>query len=376
MADDFACLVAVEEGAQSVAAVCIEEHPHAPRLRLQFAAMDVSFNDAVRTALEEVSIILSKAAASNISSFSDLLPDPVDALFHTIIRLHLRRLLARLRSRKWVKPKYLSKSHKKPLWQDVENLVHRADFAYTKKEKAAKALVKKLLDELAAVYEAFEKSSEDDATEMEGVVMASFGFFSTDAIKEYLIRLENSVGATPTSQVASAIKSLRQIQKIASYRRISVSLVKFAKDYPRLFESGISFAYLTPYQSVPTIVAYEEWAKTCHVHAEIQLAVHYDLIFQQEPDLFFLPRAIGISKSLCYLCYRFLKAHQKFFPSRTHGRLYDQWTVPDLAEFDDATVSRYRSILKDIDGEVVRHRDNEPELRRIEPMTSIDVYCQ
>lgn len=373
VADEFACLVAVEEGAQSVAAVCIEEHPQAPRLTLRFAAMDVSLNDTVQSALEEWSVILSRAAAGKGSPLHDLF-DPIEALFHGVIRLHFRRLLARLRSSKWEKPKYLSKSHKKPLWQDMEGLIHRAQFVYTKKEKASRLLVEKLLGDLAAVYEAFEHALGDELTEMEQVVLSSFEFCSFAAIKEYLLRLESSVGAKPTPQMASALKSLRQIQKIASYRRMSMSLVKIAKEYPCLFEGGITLAYLTPYQSVPTTIGYEKWATTCHVHAEVQLAVHYDLISQQTQRLFLKPRTIGISKSLCYLCYRFLLAHEGFFPSRTHGRLYDQWTLPDLAEFDEAIVKRYRNILKDMDEEVGRHTENEPELWRIEPMTSIDVY--
>ncbi|TVY35713.1 hypothetical protein LOCC1_G005827 [Lachnellula occidentalis] len=370
VADEFACLVAVEEGAQSVAAVCIEEHAQAPRLTLRFAAMDVSLNDTVQSALEEWSVILSGAAAGN----APLVLDPVEALFHSVIRLHFRRLLARLRSSKWNKPKYLSKSHKKSLWQDMGVLIHRVQFVYAKKERATRALVEKLLGDLTAVYEGFECALGDELTEMEKVVMSSFEFCSAAAVKDYLLRLESSVGARATDQMASALKSLRQIQKIASYRRMSISLVGIAKEYHSLFEGGIALSYLTPYESVPTTIGYEEWATTCHVHAEVQLAVHYDMIPQQKEQLFLKPRAIGISKSLCYLCYRFLLAHQGFFPSRTHGRLYDQWTLPDLAEFDEAIVKRYRNILKDIDEEVCRHTENEPELWRIEPMTSIDVY--
>ena len=370
LADEFACLAAVEEGAQSVAAVCIEEYLEVPRLALRFAALDISLNDAVKSALQEISTILSRGAAETSTCNSIC----ANELFHVVIRLHFRRLLARLRSSKWEKPKYLSKSHKKPLWQDFENLIHRVQFLYTKKEIASRDLTQKLLRDLARAYEAFESALGDEVAGMENLVMASFTFSSTAAVQDYLQRLESSIGSTPTPQVAAAIKSLRQIQKIAAYRRISISLVKIVKEYPRLFETGITMAYLTPYQSVPASIGYEEWAKTCHVHAEVQLAVHYDLIPRQKQAHFNRPRAIGISKSLCYLCYHFLQAHKYFFPSRTHGRLYDQWTVPDLAEFNEDVARRYRSILKDVDEEVVRHTESEPELWRIEPMTSIDAY--
>ena len=372
VADDFACLVAVEEGAQSVAAVCIEERSQEPKLTLRLAALDASLNDTVRSALNHISLILSRVAAGSGSFPSD--SDYVEELFHGVIRLHFRRLLARCRSTKWEKPKYLSKSHKKPLWQDFAGLIHRAQFVYTKREKAPRAMVEKLLGELAAVYENFELPAEDELTTMEQVVISSFDLCFRPEIKEYLLRLENSIGTRPTSQVASAIKTLRQIQKIASYRRISVSLVRFAREYPRLFGGGITLEYLTPYQSVPTTIGYEEWAKTCHVHAEVQLAVCYDLLPDEAREQFLSPRTIGISKSLCYLCYQFLQAHGGFFPSRTHGSLYDQWTLPDLAEFDNNVVGKYRSIVKEMDDAVLRHIENEPELRRLEPMTSIDMY--
>jgi hypothetical protein len=382
-ADDFSCLAAVEEGAQSVAAVCIEEHVHpdpkSPRLTLRFAALDIALNDTVKTALQDFAIVLSRASLF----FEDTsLSDPVEELYHGVIRLHFRRLLARLRSCKWEKPKYLSRSHKKPLGQDFDNLIHRSQFMFTKKEKVRRELVQKLLSGLAATYAAFESADEDpkkEALDMESLVNASFEFCSMEAVRDYLIRLETSVGSKSTPQVASAIKSLRQIQKIAAYRRISIFLVKIAQTYPHLFKRGISLVYLAPYQSVPASIAYEEWAATSHVHAEIQLAVHYDLLSQQstkekKTQIFLCPRTIGISKSLCYLCYHFLRAHKSFFPSRTHGRLYDQWTVPDLAEFDEKLVTRYSKILMDVDQEIVRHAENEPQMSRIEPMTSVDVY--
>ena len=370
IADDFACLAAVEEGAQSVAAVCIEEHLHGQRLTLRFAALDISLNEFDKSGLENIAATLARVAGEHSLRRSD----HAQELFHVIIRLHKRRLLARLRSIKWEKPKYLSKSHKKPLWQDFENLIHRTEFSYTKKEKALRERMQKLLLNLAAVYEAFEASSADELAHIEHLVTASFVFSSTAATQDFLLRLEGSMGSKPTPQVAAAIKSLRQIQKIAAYRRISMSLVTAAREYSCLFDRGITLAYLTPYQSVPTAIGYEEWAKTCHVHAEVQLAVYYDLVSPQEQENFMTPRAIGVSKSLCYLCYHFLQAHKRFFPSRTHGRLYDQWTVPDLADFDDGVAKRYREILRGIDCEVVRHTENEPKLWRIEPMTSIDVY--
>jgi hypothetical protein len=325
--------------------------------------------------------VLSQASSSSREN-----PTPpsahVNALLHGIIPLHFRRLLARLRSSKWEKPKYLSRSHKKPLWQDFTNLEHRVQFCYQKKERTSKVVVEKRLHELVSIYETFESvktASEDELPALLKLVDASFSFCTEDEIRDYAKRLQDSINTRPTRQVASAIKCFRQIEKIAAYRRICVSLVMRARQYPNLFENGIIMAYLTPYKSVPTSIGHETWANTCHVHAEIQLSVFYDLIHSPEsgaplgdPEFFHQPRAIGTSKWLCYLCYLFLKEHKGFFPSKTHGRLYDQWTVPDLAEFDQSIIHRYRHILDAMDTEVIRQFNSlsEKVLWRAEPMTS------
>jgi len=354
--DDFAFLAAVVEGAQSVAAVCLEEHIQLPGLTLRFAALDISLSDDIKTALQVASQILVEAARGS----SETASEHIERLFQHVIKLHFNRLLARLRSSKWEKPKYLSKSHKKPLWQDFANLLHRIQFLYTKKEKPERQLVESHLRKLSLVYENFETSQGEFSSLMQ-LVDNSFIFCSERKIQDFLWRLQTS--SKPTPQVAAAIKSIRQIQKIAAYRRVCISLVQAAQHHSALFQS-INIAYLTPYRAVPTSIAYEVWAKTCHVHAEVQLAVYYDL-YQK-----YRPRCIGTSKWLCYLCYQFLRAHAGFFPCRTHGRLYDQWTIPDVAEFDEDLSSRYRCIVQAIDDIIVQQIDCEPELWRVEPMTS------
>jgi hypothetical protein len=61
-----------------------------------------------------------------------------------------------------------------------------------------------------------------------------------------------------------------------------------------------------------------------------------------------------------------------FFPSKTHGRMFDQWTVPDLEEFNKALVTEYRRILKEIDSVVLQQVDSEPQVRKLQRMTSCD----
>lgn len=373
LADDFAFIAAIVEGAQSVAAVCIEENAQPPGITLRFAALDVSHNHEMKLALQALFQIISLAVTPGLT---DKDADTyINDLFCQVIGLHSNRLLARLRSSKWTKPKYLSRDTKKPLWQDFPNLIHRIQFIYTKKEKPTRQLVEKQISDLSKIYSDFESSPDSGLlSSLMELVKATSNFCAKAEIKDFILRIQSQPTKKPTPQLASAIKSLRQLKKIASYHHICTSLITTARTYPNLFRS-IDVEYLIPYESIPTDISYYSWGKTCHVHAEIQLAVHYDLASQSSSftkPQYLKPRCIGTSKWLCYLCYRFLEAHNTFFPSKTHGRLYDQWTVPDLGEFNNNSVSQYRGIVNSMDEIIQQQIAHEPEMGRLAPMTSCD----
>ncbi|TVY16270.1 hypothetical protein LARI1_G008014 [Lachnellula arida] len=74
------------------------------------------------------------------------------------------------------------------------------------------------------------------------------------------------------------------------------------------------------------------------VHAEIQLLFFYE--FQPRYQR---PRFICSSKSSCYLCNLFFFLHGGFHVPRTHGRLYDKWTLPDWL---DVPVERHGELSR------------------------------
>ncbi|KAF3935145.1 hypothetical protein ABW20_dc0104209 [Dactylellina cionopaga] len=330
LADAFAFLAAVEQGAQSVAAVCLEENAEDRNLTVRFAAVD-AIHESLQRSLDLVRDVLVKAAAADND-------DQLEFLFDLIVSLHHRRLIARLRSSKWEKPK----------------------------ENDSRNFVEASLKSLSKLYEQFETTSPaEELSQLKELVHASYKLCTSEPTQHYAHRLMN-VGPTP--KVRSAIKTLRQIEKIAAYYRVTRTLLQTSGTYLKTFQH-LDFKYLSPYSSVSTSVGYEDWAKTCHVHAEIQLIVYYDLHRSNFQGSISPPRVIGTSKYLCYLCYLFIKAHGSYPPANTHGRLYDQWTVPDLAEFDDKQRQKYRDILSVMDGEVTAEAE-KPSLWRTEPMTS------
>ena len=373
LADAFAFIAAVQEGAQSVAAVCLEEDARDRTLTVRFAAVD-AINQSLQQALSTVCEILADSAEQATDSHKQF-----DELFQFVTRLHIQRLLGRLRSSKWEKPKYLSRTHKKPLWQDFANLIHRVQFLYTKNERAVRDLVQSQLRTLAELYSVFEtipSNSEEEFSHLTHLIHTSYDCCTSEVLQGYAYRL---AVAGQTNQVRAAVKTLRQIEKIAAYYRVSNTLIRASRRYPHHFvRQHLRLVYLPPYAGIPTSIGYEDWAKTCHVHAEVQLVVHYDLgsllktritSAETAQAKVLPPRVIGTSKHLCYLCYLFIRTHGDFFPTNTHGRLYDQWTIPDLAEFTDKQRERYRDIIIKMDDEVVS-RAASPPLWRAEPMTS------
>lgn len=369
LADDFAFLAAVKEGAQSVAAACLEQHL-APlsKLKIRIAAAD-TIDRSVQTTLKAVCEVLIRVGMRDASHDFE----PENEIFQLVVAQHQYRVLARLRSSKWQKPKYLSASHKKPLWQDFANLTHRVQHLYpTKKQRRQRTIIENHLLALAACYEQFEEATDQGIHRRLAILIKStYEFCKYEEVQTYGAAL---VSLRPTAQISAAIKCLHQLEKVGAYWRIAVSLVKTARQYHHIF-FDVELEYLNPYESLPTSVGYETWAKSCHVHAEIQLVVDYDLQRQVQKDSesgseeVLWPRVIGSSKYMCYLCYLFVKYHGRFFAANTHGRLYDQWTVPDLQEYNDQTRLKYARVLGIIDETVRTQMAQEPHWRA-EPMTS------
>ncbi|EJT72989.1 hypothetical protein GGTG_09840 [Gaeumannomyces tritici R3-111a-1] len=70
--------------------------------------------------------------------------------------------------------------------------------------------------------------------------------------------------------------------------------------------------------------------KTCHVHAEVQLIMGYEGR-EEKSTTSPPPRAIGCSKSACFLCHLLIRKLGIYTISNTHGRFYERWTIPNVA---------------------------------------------
>ncbi|KJY01885.1 hypothetical protein TI39_contig276g00005 [Zymoseptoria brevis] len=375
VADDLAYIAAVTEGAQSVAAVCLEQHIGS-KLLVRVAGMDV-MDAKIREMLDKTSRLL-----ENVATLVQQAETYKERMFALITEQHSQKLLGRMRSTKWTKPSYLRKTHKKPLVRDFENLSHRVQHAYP--SKGAWHTRKTLVDAITALskeYEHFESTnSEHELLELKLLVRSTHDWCRNPHVRAFAAKLDSI--PSPTPQVAAASKTLRQLEKIGAYWRIVSSLVDTAMNFPESFRR-IEIKHVVPYAETPTGIAYESWAKVMHVHAEVQLVVEYAIKQQRDeannlqegetPSSVFWPRTIGTSKYLCYLCYLFLREYGGFGHAlSSHGRLFDQWTVPDLEDYDHETREKLARILFRMNDCVVRQTEKlgETIVWRPEPMTS------
>lgn len=373
VADDFAYIAAVSEGAQSVAAVCLELHISVARyyeceqLVVRVAGMDI-VDDVVKNMLNVIAEALQIVARSPSTNEDKQHSTSAEAIFEMILRQHTQKILGRLRSKQWTKPTYLDRTHKKSLWQDFANLIHRVQHIYPKKsERRVRETTTAQLTKLAKIYEDFETADTVTEQALQQLVQATYKSCRLSEIRAYAMKLESS---SSTPQIGAALKTLRQLEKIGAYWRIAKDLVATASRYPQVFRN-IQLEYIMPYASVTTEITYESWAGKCHVHAEVQLVVEMALQAKDRPGTgdktIVKPRIIGTSKYLCYLCYLFLRCHGGFEILCTHGRLYDQWTVPDLVEYDAETRQRFATVLRKMGDYISKQRE---KTWRAEPMTS------
>ncbi|KAK2062727.1 hypothetical protein LY76DRAFT_589094 [Colletotrichum caudatum] len=359
LADDIAYLIAVGEGAQSVAATTVQESRARHRVERKRQ------HTGLRVVIASVDAIQPSSQSFLRSIFQLLSNTPhtkkACCLLDLVVRHHQARLLNRLRSTKWKKPIYLSRTHKKPLYADFANLVHRVQFLYIKKEAAARAQLERELLCLGNLLEAFE-SEANNHEKLVDIVRSSYELCSSPLVADYLERLQ---AGRATTQIQACLKTLRQLEKIAAYYRICLTLTSLSLSHAKMFDS-VQLLFLPPFGAVPLTLSYQPWAKSTHVHAEVILAVHHDL--EKSDGTWHRPRCLGASKYFCYLCFLFIRHHAAYFAANTHGACYDQWTIPDLADYPQSVAEHYRQVLRAMDADVLAQAQDA--VWRPEPMTS------
>ncbi len=142
------------------------------------------------------------------------------------------------------------------------------------------------LEELAQCYEDLDSfNNEEKHTVRKSFAISTMG--DQKYLVEYLKSLRFSAAVYQSREVL-------EIDKIARYLGLCRDLIRFSRrPTHRLLLSNIKIELCKAPQAAQSVGS----VKLCHVHGEVQLILHYEQNPHHPPS-----RAIGSSKSACFLC--------------------------------------------------------------------------
>jgi OTT_1508-like deaminase len=266
-------------------------------------------------------------------------------VFAQVIILSRSRIHSRLQSTQWKKPAYYL-SDPVPLHQGLKKFSHWLRQQHPRWRSEDSLLIQQL-DNLCNVYQRVDGipgDTEEELQHLKDIVRKSYDVCTSNGSRT----IENTISAHGfNSRLVCENKYIRQVDKIGRYWGSCRLMAEASRKYKDLF-INMELEILRPYRESKSPISFKGGLVSCHVHAEIQLLVFYGL----NPNLSVsIPRILGVSKSACYLCDLFIQKHGQFFITKTHGRLHDQWTVPDLTEFSPHQRSKYQLILSEMNKE-------------------------
>ncbi|KAI1611271.1 hypothetical protein EDD36DRAFT_284392 [Exophiala viscosa] len=339
LADDFAFIAAARPGAKGVTAVCIEESREPPGLVIRIAANE-GVGMEIRGAFAHIFKCLMSCAKGGQSTITSCLyyihavaetklEDGITEVSRLTLNLSRNRIMERLGN----------------LCSGAEEALGRMRAAA--RTTAAEDLVTRLT-ELKRSLDMIQQSPRPSTDELHSIVRDSLAVVTCDG-RQSLRKTLTEAGLSARDWFDK--KEIMQIDKLSACHRIPRDIVRKAcRKRSRGLFSNITVEYTTPYKPKRSSVAFKRQKVACYVHAEIQLIIHY-MLSTSTP---ILPRAIGSSKGACFLCHLFITAHTGFVVTSVHGRLYDQWTIPDLAEYTPENVAMLRSIIEQMNSECLR----------------------
>lgn len=247
----------------------------------------------------------------------------------------------RLQSKHYKPPDHHDQKDRRPLSQELQGLSRHVTSAKNSAE------LKEKLTALSSSYRRVDDCTRGTAEEesiLRSVAQQSFDFCTPEG--RTIERTITSYGFNDLKILED--KHIRQVNKLGRYWGLCRDLADASRKYGRVFET-IKLRPLVRYDVFNAPIPNKPGRMPCHVHAEIQLLIFYCL----HPDSITpRPRILGVSKAACYLCDLFILNHRHFFVTKTHGRLYALWNVPDLAEYNQAQLSEIRRVLVAMDKEI------------------------
>jgi hypothetical protein len=390
LAEDFAYISSMKDDPNGVTAVCMEADYNTGGIAFRVATntgcpshivqqlqmvADIMVRASKRGMLLKFrSKLLSMQLADASINQTEIPLDLADRLlFEQITQMCYARILSRLRSKHAAKTQKTRGKPKMPelLLQTMSEC--KREISICRQSNATK--VARMQEQCKTFGEVFEglEESDDKQTSLQHLdkLMSLAHRFEVHTLatvldqssamdptlKEYLPRAIEKLGRYRS--IATGLANASRTKKHSLFRSITVrpielpdlkldnrSLTSSLQDFENVWSRNagdVSHSLLRQLRE-ETKVKYHTRIHTCgtkwKVHAEVQI-----LMFYEQRPCQALPRVICSSKSACYLCSLFLETHGRFIVPRTHGRIYDRWTLPSEAAFDSKTMESLLPVL-------------------------------
>jgi len=270
-----------------------------------------------------------------------------DQVFDHVVRLNRNRIHGRLESELWQMPTHFHSRtqiyKRQPLYYEMEKYMGHLTRCGVSADLAEK------LKDLCAWYRCADTIKNDGIEELHVLKQIAQRSYEFSTLARSRLRLSDTYGGLNAKNILQS-KQFLQVEKLGRYWGLCEDIAKASRKYRILFRN-VRLECLDPYESIESAISFSGKRVKCFVHAEVQLLVYYGLYLHPK---IVQPRVFGVSKSACYLCKLFIFYHEQFFLTKTHGKLYDQWNIPDLSQYNELERSKYRRVLSQISNEVQR----------------------
>lgn len=256
-----------------------------------------------------------------------------------MLRFSRKRIHGRLRSSRWEKPSYLTGCDHDPLHSRVGRISVALNNLTDNLEH-----VKRLQETLPSLVDSLKKvdteKSPDDIAVLRNAVLKSYEVSNQGTSRS----LESNLRRLGVGEEINQCREVLEIDKLSKYYKLCGDFIRFGRQIQtRTLCQNLNLQNCTAYPGCHPPGSTEE----CFVHSEIQLVLFYARNSRQ-----LQPRAIGSSKSACFLCDRFIKRYGSFGVSHSHMTLYTQWTIPQESWMNPEQIQHFRSIIRDMDDEI------------------------
>jgi len=244
-----------------------------------------------------------------------------------------KRIIARLGSKRLPKPSWNGQTVRDPLHTRLQ-----AKLATLRKTNFEQSLeMKELLRSLEDLAIQFKNVNASSLTDRKDLIKVAVRKSFAVSVMGNSVSLESHLRNMNVQRQICESREIAEVDKVSRYFGMCNDLTRFSRQPAcRPLFSNIKLEHCNSPPPVRPIGSED----ICHVHGEVQLVLHYEQ-YPMVPA----PRAIGSSKSACFLCDLFIQKHNQFRISHSHKRLYHQWTIPDVQWMTAQQVLKFQGII-------------------------------